>query len=427
MTDAAAGRGSVVLVAGEAGIGKTSLVRAFAAEAAERARLLPAACDDLMAPRTLGPLRDAAAGSLGPLAAALADEEPVDGVFTALLEELAAEPPSVLVVEDIHWADDATLDVLGYAARRIEPLQAALVLTFRDDETDAQHPLQRFLGMLVGCPVHRLALAPLSRDAVRRLCAGTGADAEALHRVTRGNPFFVTEALASPHDAVPVTVVEAVLARVQRLGPECREALDQLAVVPSRVGLDLAARLLGPRFDALTEAELAGVLEIRPDSLAFRHELARRAIERSLPAIRRRELNAAVVQALRAEQRPERARLMHHAVEAGDVEASWRSARAPPARRRRRARTGRRSRIRVRSPAHARLPARERAQVLDAYGWELYNAHRFREAVAAGLEAAWLYEQVRDPWRSGSASRACRDTCSWPARRTRRSTARNGR
>ncbi len=398
VTDAAAGRGSVVLVAGEAGIGKTSLVRAFAAEAAERARLLPAACDDLMAPRTLGPLRDAAAGSLGPLAAALADEEPVDGVFTALLEELAAEPPSVLVVEDIHWADDATLDVLGYAARRIEPLQAALVLTFRDDEIDAQHPLQRFLGMLVGCPVHRLALAPLSRDAVRRLCAGTGADAEALHRVTRGNPFFVTEALASPHDAVPVTVVEAVLARVQRLGPECREALDQLAVVPSRVGLDLAARLLGPRFDALTEAELAGVLEIRPDSLAFRHELARRAIERSLPAIRRRELNAAVVQALRAEPRPERARVMHHAVEAGDVDSIL-AVGPSAAREAAQAGSHRQALAQFESvlPHMHGLPARERAQVLDAYGWELYNAHRFREAVAAGLEAAWLYEQVRDP------------------------------
>ena len=106
----------------------------------------------------------------------------------------------MLVVEDIHWADDATLDVLGYAARRIEPVGAVLVLTFRDDEIDAHHPLHRFLGVLAGCPVHRLALAPLSREAVRRLCDGTGADAEALHRVTRGNPFFVTEALASPRE-----------------------------------------------------------------------------------------------------------------------------------------------------------------------------------------------------------------------------------
>ena len=185
MRGAAAGRGSVVLVAGEAGIGKTSLVRAFASSAAESGRVLLSACDDLMAPRTLGPLRDAAVGSRGPLAAALADEESVDDVFTALLEELEAEPPTVLVVEDIHWADDATLDVLAYAARRIERLRAALVLTFRDDEIDAQHPLHRFLGTLVGSPVQRLALAPLSLAAVRRLSAGTGrgrADPAPRHR-----------------------------------------------------------------------------------------------------------------------------------------------------------------------------------------------------------------------------------------------------
>src|SRR5687768_7877361 len=118
--DAAVGHGSVALVTGEPGIGKTSLVRTFAdAAATERARVLLSACDDLIAPRTLGPLRDVA-GSDGPLAAALADEQPIDAVFGALLEELAAEPPTVLVVEDLHWADDATLDVLGYVARRIE-------------------------------------------------------------------------------------------------------------------------------------------------------------------------------------------------------------------------------------------------------------------------------------------------------------------
>jgi DNA-binding CsgD family transcriptional regulator/tetratricopeptide (TPR) repeat protein len=393
VSDAAGGRGSVVLVTGEAGIGKTSLVRAFAETTP--ARVLLSACDDLMAPRTLGPLRDAAAGSRGPLAAALADDEPVDGVFSALLDEIAAEPPTVLVVEDIHWADDATLDVLGYAARRVEPLASVIVLTFREDETN---PLHRFLGVLAGCPVHRIGLPPLSHGAVRRLSAGTGADADALHRITRGNPFFVTEALASPREAVPASVVEAVLARVRRFGPDCRQALDQLSVVPSQVGLELAAALLGSRIDALAEAELAGVIEVRPQSMAFRHELARRAIERSLPAIRRRALNAAVVEALRAEHRPERARLMHHAVEAGDVETI---VAVGPAAAREAAQAGshRQALAHFESvlPHVDRIGLRERAAVLDEYGWELYNAHRFREAVDAGREAVRLYERVGDP------------------------------
>ena len=398
VTEAAAGRGSVALVTGEAGIGKTSLIQAFAREAGAHARILLSACDDLMAPRTLGPMRDAALGRDGPLAAALVDGGPVEDVFTALLEELAAEPPTVLVVEDLHWSDDATLDVLTYAARRVEAAGALLVLTYRDDEVDPGHPLQRLLGVLASCPVHRLELTALSREAVRRLSAGTGADPEAVHRITRGNPFFVTEALASPRDAVPPTVMEAVLARIGRLGDDCRQALDQLSVVPSHVSLDLAAELLGPRIDALAEAEQAGVIDVRPDSLAFRHELTRRAIERSLPALRRRSLNAAVVAALRAHPRPEPARVMHHAVEASDVETIL-AAGPSAAREAERAGSHRQALAHYESmrPHLHRVPARERAALLDGYGWELYNAHRFRDAVAAGREAAGLYEQLAEP------------------------------
>ena len=266
-----------MLVTGEAGIGKTSLLRAFVAEVPADARVLLSACDDLMASRTLGPLRDAVlepATCPGARAAGRRRLRRAAG-------RARGQPPTVLVVEDVHWADDATLDVLGYAARRIESIGAVLVLTFRDDEIDAHHPLHRFLGALTACPVHRLALAPLSRAAVARMCDGTAADAATLHRVTGGNPFFVTEALASPAEAVPVTVMEAVLARVGRLGPSTREALDQLSVVPAQVSLDLATELLGVWLDELAEAELAGVIEVRADSLAFRHELSRRAIEQA--------------------------------------------------------------------------------------------------------------------------------------------------
>src|SRR3954451_1284604 len=156
LDEAEGGRGSIALVSGEAGIGKTSLVREFATRAEVRARLLQAACDDLVTPRTLGPLHDAAAGTAGPLATALAEEGPV---FTALLDELEEFAPTVLIVEDAHWADDATLDVLGYAGRRVASRPALLVLTLRDDAIDAEHPLQRLLGTLDGEPLHRLALS----------------------------------------------------------------------------------------------------------------------------------------------------------------------------------------------------------------------------------------------------------------------------
>jgi DNA-binding CsgD family transcriptional regulator/tetratricopeptide (TPR) repeat protein len=397
VAEGAQGRGSTALVAGEAGIGKTSLVRALVERLGHEARILMAACDDLVASRTLGPLHDAALGSSGPLAAALADEGPVDRVFAALLEELAEERPTVLVVEDVHWADDATLDVLGYAARRVEAVGAVLVLTTRD-ELDPRHPLHRLLGALTGCPVHRIELSPLSREAVQALASGTGRDPAVVHALTRGNPFFVTETLAAPAGQVPASVKDAVLARLRSLDQDCREALERLSVVPSHVPRELAAVLLGETMDALPAAELAGVIEDRPDGLGFRHELARRAIEGSLPVTRARLLNQAVVAALRRQERPERARLMHHAVAAGDVDTVL-AVGPQAAREAARAGAHRQALAHLEAvvPYAARLAPAEQAAVLDDYGWELYNAARFREAVRAGSAAGELYAGLGDP------------------------------
>ncbi|WP_433063375.1 ATP-binding protein [Dactylosporangium sp. CS-033363] len=401
--DAAAGRGSVVLLTGEAGIGKTSLARAFVRRVhgdAPAARVLVAGCDDLMAPRTLGPLRDLAQGGDGPLSAALADDAPPDQVFPALIDELTRCAPAVLVVEDVHWADDATLDLLLYAARRVERLAVVLVLTYRDTADEASGPLHRLLGALTGCPVHRLPLAPLSPAAVATLAAGTGRDGAAIHATTGGNPFFVTESLAAGTgpDGLPASIIEAVLGRYRRLGTACRSALDQVSVVPSLLRHDRAAALLGPDLDVLAEAELAGLIEVRPEGLAFRHELTRRVVEQHLPALRRRRLNQAVVAVLRAEDRPERSRLIHHAVQAGDVGTLIL---AGPAAAREAAAAGAHRQALICFAAvlpHAgRFAPAEQARLLDEYGWELYNAHRFAEAVRAGSQAARLYAGLGDP------------------------------
>lgn len=143
--DAAAGHGSAVSISGEAGIGKTSVIEAFVEAAADRARFLTGGCDDLLTPRTLGPLRDAAEGSRGPLRAAV-NGAGSDTVFSALAAELAGPQPTVLVVEDLHWADEATLDVLAYLARRLGSLPTVLVVSYRADAVSATHPLHRMLG-----------------------------------------------------------------------------------------------------------------------------------------------------------------------------------------------------------------------------------------------------------------------------------------
>ncbi len=384
---AARRRGSVVLVSGEAGIGKTSLVRAFAEQVAGRARLLVGGCDDLLTARPLGPLRDAAAGSGGALETALRTG---GDVFAAVVAELSGPRVTAVVVEDLHWADDATLDVLGYLARRIADLPAVLVLTYRDEST-ATAPVHRLLGSLVGRPVVRLPLRSLSSAAVLGLAAGSGWDPQRLHALTGGNPFYVTEALADTGPGVPVSVSDAVLARVGRLDGAARVAVEQLSVVPTIVGLDLAHSLLGERLDALAEAEARGIVSSRPDGVTFRHELARRAVEQSLPPLRRRTLHRAVVAALQTEPAPDLARLVHHAAAADDGATISRY--APLAGREAAAAGSHRQALAHFSAAlrHGhRLADADLARLVDEHAWELYNAGRFAEALRGGERAVRL-------------------------------------
>ena len=373
---AAAGAGCVVLLYGEAGIGKTSVLRAFLASVDGRARVLAGACDDLLTPRTFGPLRDAVRSAPGPLAQALADGDR-DAVLGAVLEELSdRRRPTVLIVEDAHWADEATLDVLRFIGRRIAELPLVLIVTYRHDEIGRDHPLQRVLGALAGAQVRRLPVSRLSRAAVARLAGGTNATSAALYRLTEGNPFFVSEVLAAPNHSVPATVVDAVLARVRRLDPATQRVLEQFAVVPTRVELPLARALVTELAD-LAEAEQLGVLEVRANAVAFRHELARRAVEDSLPGSLRMQLNERVLAVLLAQQDPDLTRVVHHAVQAGDDQAVV--AHAPEAARRARAAGAQGQGSALLEQALRRrdlMEPEDRAETAEALAWALYHTDR---------------------------------------------------
>ena len=354
-------------------------------------------------------------------------KQPVDAVFGAVVDELGAEP-TVLVVEDLHWVDDATIDVLAHLARYLDRLPAVLVLTYRDDSVPALHPVHRLPGALAGCPVHRLALAPLSGAAVGGLGGPGGWDPDVLHSLTAGNPFYVTEALAAPAADIPATVADAVLARARRLGARCLDAVEQLSVVPTLVDFELAETLLGDGLDALAEAEERGILEVRTDGLAFRHELARRVVEHALPRLRRRGLHRAVLAALLAQPAPDLARLVHHATQGDDADTVARI--APRAAREAAAAGSHRQALAHFAAAlrHAdRLDDAERARVVDDHAWELHNAHRFAEAVTGSEHAVGLYRDLDD--RVGPVRRwgGCRGCGTWPATRpaprTRRAVA----
>jgi tetratricopeptide (TPR) repeat protein len=359
--DAAAQHGGkVVIVAGEAGIGKTTLVRRFA----EGRDVLWGACDDLTVPQPLGPLRDLGVAD-GP----------------ALLASLG-----VSVLEDCHWADEATLDVLAHVARRIGLGGGLLVLTFRDDELPLDHRLRRVIASIPPADVVRVPLAPLSRAAVAELAGGS--DAEALYEATGGNPFLVTEAVAGRR----ATVRDAVLARAARLSLEARRTLELVSVVPARAEL----WLLEDAAATVTECEHGGLLVVEGDAVRFRHELARRAYRESLSALRRIELNRIVLR--RLEQRGEQpARLVHHAEAAQEHEALARHAlvaaeRAVAARSHREAVD-----LLARALAHERLlTAEQRAAAYETQSTEAYTDGRSALAVRAREKAIALRRELGD-------------------------------
>ncbi|GAA2304901.1 AAA family ATPase [Streptomyces kunmingensis] len=400
MRDATGGAGSVALVLGEAGIGKSSLVRALPGILPPGARLLVGQCDDLATGRPLGPLRDLV-GSVGAeLARALRDAGDRHRVHEALHAELAGAPhPAVLVVEDVHWADEASLDALRYLVRRVHGWPAVLVLTYRDDQLGRGHPLRQLLGVVSGAPrVHRLPLAPLSPEAVRALSAAADLDPAQVYTVTSGNPFFVAEVItAGDTGEVPPTVVDAVLARLRGLTDTTRDALEQLAVVPSAVERPLVDALLGDADDALTAAEQGGLLVVAVDRVAFRHEIIRRAVVDSLPTARRITLDRAVLSALTAAPDADRSRIVHHAAAAGDAQAVTRY--GPGA-----ARDATRAGSHREAAAHLRLVLRhrdrfgpaERADLLERFAVESYTIGDAGAAVAAQGDAVALRRELGD-------------------------------
>ncbi|MEU6576119.1 AAA family ATPase [Streptomyces sp. NPDC046805] len=284
---AVSGPGRVALVRGEAGIGKTTVVHRLARLADPHVRVLVGACDPLATPRPLGPLMDLASSLGGAVRAALTgalagDCRPAE-VFDCLLADLSGHP-SLLVIEDVHWADEATMDLLLYLGRRLSSVPALVVATYRDDEIGRTHPLTALLGTLAGYPwVHRHTLAPLSRQGVARLAAGHAVDAGELYRVTAGNPFVVTETLATPGETIPATVREAVAGRLVGLSDAARRVTDVLAVLGHRASLSLLADLLPEVNGAVEEAVACGILRTDGQVIEFRHELARRAVLESVP------------------------------------------------------------------------------------------------------------------------------------------------
>jgi DNA-binding CsgD family transcriptional regulator len=319
------GSGRVVAIAGEAGVGKTTLVERFIADVGAQARVHRGACENLSTPEALLPLRDivrASGEAFDPTGDHIRSFESLLGILS--LPAL----PSVVVIEDLHWADTVTLDLIRFLTRRIRGVRALILLTYRDEELDARSPMRSLLGEAPPGSVERMTIESLSKGAVIKLAERVGKSGEALFALTAGNPFLVTETLAVDGDVPTDAVRDATLARAARLPPEARVVLEVVSIFPRRTDTAIVADLSKGAFNAGLDACVErGMLVLDGAMLSFRHELARRAMESSIAPSRHRELHQAVVNELVRRPTARASEIAHHAERAADVPALLKFAR----------------------------------------------------------------------------------------------------
>ncbi len=315
--EAAAGRGRLVVLSGEAGAGKTLLVREFLRKA-QGARVLRSFCEDLSVADPLGPLYDLAREAKLPIA-----HDPERSQLSLFSDVLAmlehGAGATIVIIEDIHWADDATLDFVRFVGRRLDGTHLLVLLTARTEGAAGQKRLRRALADIAPHNLARLDVPLLSLEAVGALASGAGLDGNAVYQMTGGNPFFVTELVAAKTSglAPPENISAAVLDRADKLRLEARAALDLVSMFPRRAEMTLLLPMLGSG-EGLDEVVAAGLLERTENTVAFRHEIARRAVEAAVPETARRRLNAGILTALQQARDVPVGRLVHHARAAGD-------------------------------------------------------------------------------------------------------------
>ena len=394
-------RGGTVLIQGEAGIGKTTLLRQFGHDIRGTARVLWTACYPLFTPRPLGPVLDLADQLRQGLAAKISAEPDSFDVAAALRRELRQIAPCVAVIEDAHWADEATLDVVRLLARSSDSIPLLIALSYRDHYPHSVHPLRAVLAELTqaACITARIEVPGLSKAAVAALASHSRADPSQLHERTAGNPFFVTEVLAADTGPIPHSVRQAVLARTAKISSEGREVLAAAAVVPEPTDGQLIAALDPATREGLDECVRAGILTASGNAITFRHEIARVVVEESLPADRRAMLHRRMLSLLEGNEgsHPDLARLAHHAQASGDTNSVLHY--APAAAELAAAAGAHREAAKLFARAlqfATDLPSSDRAHLLERFAEEGYFATTGPEATSALREALEIHRSGCD-------------------------------
>ncbi len=403
--EAARGHGCLVLVSGEAGVGKTTLVEAFLDSIADPSAVRRGGCDNVTTPAPLGPFLEAMPELVE--VSVPASGEDSSALFRTATGLLSSHS-TVVVLEDLHWADGASLDLLRHLGRRVSRMAVMLVVTFRSDELDDAHPLRVVLGDLATAPgVARIPVPALTRKGVEQLAlaVGSGIDAAGLHERTGGNAFHVTEVLATGGDEMPSTVRDAVLARTSRLGDGARRTLEAAAVLGPGADVSVLAAVADRPLSDIDECIARGILRAELDTVTFRHELARLAVEGTLTFESRRDLHARALAELMTRDSTDDRRLAHHAQEADNRVALLRHAmRAADLAA---ARGAHREAAEHLTTVLGELPtdSAQRPDVLDRLGNALCLLGRAEEALAIEHEALELHRAARSARGAGRSLR----------------------
>jgi DNA-binding CsgD family transcriptional regulator/tetratricopeptide (TPR) repeat protein len=315
------GEGFVVLISGEAGIGKTTLVETFLNKIKSKANILWGACDALFTPRPLGPLYDIAAQLKNSLLNLLEKKADRTIIFTRFLQDLQqSELPNLLVMEDVHWADESTLDLIKFLGRRANKINSLFIITYRDDEIVLNHPLRLVLGDISTKKLVKIKLPALTEKTVNDLAASHGLIN--LYNITSGNPFLITELLNNQNEEVPSTIKDSILTKISRLSLTAKDLVQLVSIIPTRTERWLIDGIITVNDGILEECLNSGLLKLEEESISFRHELSRMATEESLIESKRRLLNEKVLQLLLKQEKIDNflARIIHHAAKANNKE-----------------------------------------------------------------------------------------------------------
>jgi DNA-binding CsgD family transcriptional regulator/tetratricopeptide (TPR) repeat protein len=324
--NASAGWGKTVLVTGEAGVGRSSVIQRLGESIKGSGAYFLGCCEPLICPRPLGPLHDIAP-SLGKLFNhSIRDQENHSVVFASLLDELTRQAkPICLVIEDVHWADSGTLDLIQYLGRRIETLPILFVLTYRHCELAIDHPLRAALGSLLRDHTEKIELHPLSKASVSILAQRHSVRTDLLFELTQGNPFYLNEVLSTPTDTLPEAVTRFISSKLASLSIAARQLCELVSTIPNEAELSVIAqvsfgnelKIPGDNAELVESCTASGLLQFTGSGLRFRHEIARRAVENSLGPLKRKFWHGVMLEIMIRDQTLPKARLVHHAAQAG--------------------------------------------------------------------------------------------------------------